>query len=124
MKPDDDAALRAALAEAHQADAGRRPSFERALEASRRGGRPRPSPWTWLVTCGTLAAAAGLSLWLLGRPGSLPAQPTIGMDWRGPTDFLLETPDAVTLRTLPNLMTSFPLPLLPPDANPSRRGNP
>jgi hypothetical protein len=123
MKPDDDDALRAALAEAHHADAARMPSFEQAWDASRPGRHPRPSRLAWVMTCATLATATGLSVWFVGRPGTPPAQFPVGTGWRGPTDFLLETPDVVTLRTVPNLVTTFPDPVSPPDSD-TRRGNP
>jgi hypothetical protein len=123
MKPDDDQALRAALEEAHRGDPARTPSFERAWGAARRGGRRRASPVPWLVTCGTLLTAAGLAVWLVGRLGPAPAQLPTGTSWRGPTDFLLETPGLVTLRTVPDLVPTLPDPVLRPDPG-SRRGNP
>jgi hypothetical protein len=123
MKPDDDDALRAAVAEAHRSDAQRTPSFDQAWATARRSGRPRPSPLPWLVTCAALATAAGLAVWLVGRLGPPPAQLPTGTSWKGPTDFLLEIPGLVTLRTVPDLVPSFPDPVLRPDPD-ARRGNP
>jgi hypothetical protein len=120
MKPDDDDALRAAFAEAHRSDAERTPSFDQAWRTVRSDRRPRPSPTPWLATCATLLAAAGLAVWLVGRLGPPPAQLPTGTSWRGPTDFLLETPGLVTLRTVPKL---FPDPVLRPEPD-ARRGNP
>jgi hypothetical protein len=123
MTPDDDDALRAALAEAHRRDAERAPTFDQAWQRARHGSRPHTSAVPWLVTCASLVTAAGLAVWLVGRLGPPPAQLPSGTTWRGPTDFLLETPGMVTLRTVPTLIPSFPEPGLHPDPN-ARRGNP
>jgi hypothetical protein len=123
MKPDDDDAARAALADAHRGDAARTPSFERVWSGACRSGRPRNSPVPWLMTCASLAAAMGLAVWLVGRLGPPPAQLPTGTSWRGPTDFLLETPGLVTLRTVPELVPNLPDPV--PRLDPgTRRGNP
>jgi len=121
MKPEDDDALRAALAEAHRGDAARRPSFERLWAAAGRGGPRHTSPVPWLVTCGSLAAAMGLAAWLIGHLGPPPVRLPTGVRWIGPTDFLLETPGLVTLRTVPELAPGLPLQL--PDTA-TRRGKP
>jgi hypothetical protein len=121
MKPEDDDALRNALADAHRSDAARTPSFDRVWSAARRGGGARHSPLPWLVTCASLTAALGLAALLVGRLGPPPAPLPIGTRWIGPTDFLLETPGLVTLRTLPELVPSIRE--LPPDPG-TRRGIP
>jgi hypothetical protein len=118
MKPEDDDALRAALAAAHRGDAAQTPSFDRAWRLARQGVPARPSAVPWLVTCATLASALGLAAWLVGRLGPPPAQLPPGTRWIGPTDFLLETPGLVTLRTVPQLVPDLPLEPGP------RRGNP
>jgi hypothetical protein len=123
MMPDDDDALRAALAEAHRRDAERAPTFDQVWHRARRGGRPHTSAVPWLVTCASLVTAAALAVWLVGRLGPPPAQLPGGTTWRGPTDFLLETPGLVTLRTVPSLIPSLPEPGLHPEPKP-RRGNP
>ncbi|MGO9066161.1 MAG: hypothetical protein ACLQIH_15660 [Myxococcaceae bacterium] len=120
MKPDDDDALRVALADAHRADAQRTPTFERVWAKAQRGDRRRASPLPWLVTCATLATAAGLAVWVVGRLGPPPAHLPTGTTWRGPTDFLLETPGLVTLRTVPNLVPALPDPVLRPDSDARR----
>ncbi len=100
MSPaDDDSRLRAALAEAHRADPTA-PPFARVWGAQR---RPAARARRW-VFAGGLAAAAALVTWVAVRPA--PAPPTwrpSGTRWVAPTDFLLDTPDLVTLRTLPSL---------------------
>lgn len=124
MKPDDaEARIRAALAEAHREDAAKTPSFERMWRAAGEGKRARSSALTWLVTCGSLAAAMGLAAWLVSRLGPPPAPLPTGTHWSGPTDFLLETPGLVTLRTVPDLGLTAPQPFPhpPPD---DRRGTP
>ncbi len=123
MKPDDDDTLKAALAEAHRADTARSPSFDKAWRAARRGSQTRASPVPWLVTCATLVTAAGLAMWLVSQLGPPPAQIPAGTVWRGPTDFLLETPGLVTLRTVPQLVPTLPDSVLRPDPD-ARRGNP
>ena len=104
---DDDARLRAEMAEAHRRDAEQTPRFE-TMWASARTSTPRRSTWRWAVLSTGLAAAA-VGVWLVARPKPPPAWPVIGTRWIGPTDFLLETPDLITLRTLP---------ALDPDADP------
>ena len=101
MKPgDDEARLRAAMAEAHRRDAGQTPRFETMWTAARRARSGRPA-WRWAVLS-TAVAAAAVGLWVIARPGPPPAPwPVISTRWVGPTDFLLETPDLVTLRSLP-----------------------
>jgi hypothetical protein len=117
MKPDDDDALRAAFADAHRRDAEHLPSFNQVWRTAH--NRQRPSSVPWLLTCASLVAAAGLAVWLVGHLGPPPAQLPGGTTWRGPTDFLLETPGLITLRTVPN----FPVPVLRQAPNASR-GNP
>ncbi len=123
MKPDDDDILRKAFREAHRKDTERMPSFDQAWRAARRSGQTRPSAVPWLVTCATLVTAAGLAVWLVSQLGPPPAQLPTGAAWRGPTDFLLETPGLVTLRTVPQLVPTLPDSVLRPDPA-ARRGNP
>jgi len=124
MKPDDaEARIRAALGEAHRDDGAQTPSFERVWRAARQGDRARPSALTWLVTCASLVAAMGLAAWLVSRLGPPPAPLPTGTHWRGPTDFLLETPGLVTLRTVPELGSTSADPLLRPPVD-ERRGTP
>lgn len=117
---DEEARIRAALAEAHRHDAERAPSFERVLSGARR--TPRASAGRRLVLAAALGAAVGVGLWFVVRPHPTPTWQPTGTRWTAPTDFLLETPDLVTLRTLPALdPTADPL-LRPPPA--PRRGVP
>ncbi len=104
MKPDDDEArLRAALAEAHRGDADRTPSFERTWAAGRRSRAVRPSKRRWALLAGGLAAVVAVGVWVVARPRVPPASLPTGTRWIAPTDFLLDTPDLVTLRTVPAL---------------------
>ncbi|HUM12075.1 MAG TPA: hypothetical protein VLT82_14105 [Myxococcaceae bacterium] len=99
---DDEARLRAALAEAHAQDGRHAPAFARMWSTTRRpgsAGRRR------LVFTAGLAAAAAVAIWLVTRPAAPPAWQPTGTRWVAPTDFLLDTPDMVTLRTLPTLDT-------------------
>jgi hypothetical protein len=105
MKPEDDDALRDALADAHHG--ARTPSFRELWDPARRPTPVQRSPLPWLVTCASLLAALGLTTWLVGRLGPPPAQIPAGTRWVGPTDFLLDTPDMVTLRTIPELVPSL-----------------
>jgi hypothetical protein len=115
---DDEARIRAALDEAHRDDATRMPSFDRLWADAQRNRRARSSPFAWLLTCVSLAAAMGLSAWFVRQIGPPPAKLPTGARWYGPTDFLLETPGLVTLRTVPELgpASSSPLRLPPVDA--------
>jgi len=116
---DDEARLRAALAEAHREDAERTPAFEATWAAARRA-RPRRSTWRWAVVGAGLAVAAS-AVWLVTRPVPPPAPTILGTRWVGPTDFLLQTPDLMTLRTLPPLDPAADPWMARP---PAQRGNP
>ena len=113
---DDEARLRAALTEAHRQDAEHTPPFD----AMWRQPRPRRSTWRWAgLTAGLATAAVGI--WLVTRPEPSPAPwPAVDTRWVGPTDFLLETPDLITLRSLPSLDPAAD----PWTAGPAPRGTP
>jgi hypothetical protein len=103
MRPaDDEERLRAALAEAHRRDGDHTPSFTRIWSGTR---DPRTAPRRRLVLVAGLAAAATVAIWAVTRPAPPPPWQPTGTRWVAPTDFLLETPDMVTLRTLPTLET-------------------
>jgi len=116
---DDEARIRAALAEAHRED--RTPAFDSVWTAAE-GGRPVRRPARrWIALSAGLAAAAAVAVWMVTRPPPATGWHPTGTRWVGPTDFLLQTPDLVTLRTLPPLD-----PAADPLANPppARRGLP
>ena len=119
---DDEARLRAEIADAHRGDAERTPRFEAMWAAGR--ARPSRSRWRWVpLTAGLAAAAAGVVLFarLRASDDRRDAQwPIPGTRWTGPTDFLLETPDLITLRSLPPLDPAAD----PWMARPESRGNP
>ena len=96
---DDEARLRAAMAEVHREDAEKTPRFEGTWAAAQRS-RPRRSIRRWAVVGAGLAVAAA-GVWLVTRPKPSSTPLILGTRWVGPTDFLLETPDLMTLRTLP-----------------------
>jgi hypothetical protein len=121
MKSEDDDALRAALADAHRGDAARTPRLQQMLGRGEKVNPRRGSPLPWLVACAGLGAALGLAAWSVGHFGPPPAQLPAGTYWSFPTDFLLETPGSVTLRTVPQLAPSGKDLLLDPGI---RRGNP
>ena len=103
MTPEDDEArLRAAMAEAHRQDAAHTPAFE-AMWRSPARSRPHRSTSRWAVLSAGVVAAA-VAVWLVVRPKPPPAAwPVVETRWVAPTDFLLETPDLMTLRSLPAL---------------------
>jgi hypothetical protein len=116
---DDEARIRAALAEAHRDD--RTPPFDSMWARAGRTRRAHSPARRWVVLSAGLAAAAAVGVWLVARPRPATGWHPTGTRWIGPTDFLLETPDLVTLRTLPSLdPTADPL-VSPP---PARRGLP
>jgi hypothetical protein len=121
MKSEDDDALRAALAAAHQGDAARTPPLQRLLGTPGKRTPRHDSTLPWLVTCASLGAALGLAAWLTSRLGPPPAQLPAGTRWSFPTDFLLDTPGSVTLKTVPQLAPGVRELLLEPGV---RRGNP
>ncbi len=98
---DDEARLRAAMAEAHRDDARQMPRFEATWDPARRP-RPHRSTWRW-AALSAVAAAAAVGVWLVARKPTPAPWPVVGTRWVGPTDFLLETPDQITLRSLPPL---------------------
>ena len=105
MTPEDEEArLRAAMAEAHRQDAAQTPRFESMWSSARRA-RPRRPAWRWVVLP-TAVVAAAAAVWLVSQPGPPPSPPAwLGVEtrWVAPTDFLLQTPDLMTLRSLPTL---------------------
>lgn len=105
----------AALRRAEVASA---PSFERVIGMARR--RSSDAGWRVAVAACILVVAVG---WMILRvPAPPPGAPTIRKsaptlaDWRAPTDFLLETPAAELLHTIPDLGPHTPngLDPLPP----------
>jgi hypothetical protein len=121
MTPEDDEArLRAALAEAHRHDAARTPSFERVRSAALR--TPRGGRRLAVAAALATAAVALWFVWIVAPPRPPPTWQPRGTRWIAPTDFLLETPDLVTLRTLPDLDPSTDPLLRSPPA--PRRGVP
>ena len=112
---DEDARLRAAMAEAHRQDAAQTPRFEAMWSSARRSRLHRPTLRWALLSTAVVAAAAGV--WLVSRPKPVPATwPTVETRWVAPTDFLLVTPDLITLRSLPALdPAADPLTAKPPE---------
>jgi hypothetical protein len=114
---EDEARIRGALVEAHRHDDARAPSFDRVLSAARRMRRPPAT--RRLVLAAALGTGVGGALWFVARPHPAPGWQPTGTRWIAPTDFLLETPDLITLRTLDRAAD----PLLHPPPAP-RRGVP
>jgi hypothetical protein len=99
---DDEARLRAALAEAHRRDVEVTPAFGRLWGPH--GSTAARLVTRWLVlSAGALAAVGALVVWRPGVPAPVASSLPAGTRWIGPTDFLLQTPDLVTLRTVPTL---------------------
>jgi hypothetical protein len=99
---DEDARLRAAMSEAHRQDPAQTPRFE-AVWSSARRSRPHRSTWRWALVPTAIVAVAAV-IWLVSRPTPVPPTwPTVETRWVAPTDFLLVTPDLITLRSLPTL---------------------
>jgi hypothetical protein len=96
-----DEQIRQAMKQAHADESA--PPFA-ALLTGRRQARVRPA---WLAVA-TGAVALGLALFL--RPAQpQPVASERGLpSWTAPTDFLLETPGASILRTVPSLAVDVP----------------
>ncbi len=104
---DQEKRLRALLEEAHRAD--RAPAFRRMWEAACAVDRRRRPLW---VAVPALAAVA-LLLVLTTRPQVVPtpsSQQIPSLEWKGPLDFLLQTPGSELLNTVPTFNADRSLP--------------
>ncbi len=104
---DQETRLRALLDEAHRAD--RAPAFRRMWEAARAGDRTRRPLW---VAFPALAAVVLLLVWTT-RPQVGPtrgSQQIASLEWKGPLDFLLQTPGSELLNTVPTFNADRSLP--------------
>jgi len=109
---DEDRRLREAMARAHRAD--RAPPFSRTW-ARRSPRAARSSLRPLVVLCSGLGAFALAGVWVVARTPPRPSPPVPAFArWVAPTDFLLQTPDLVTLRTLPSLVPAGDPLLSPP----------
>lgn len=111
---DDEARLRAAMVEAHRVDARVTPPFARLW----RGQRAARHALRWTILSAGLAAALALVVWQSPPSSPPPAPFPLGTRWIAPTDFLLQTPDLITLRTLPVLERADDTLLRPPTDSP------
>ena len=102
--PDDDR-LRVAFDDLRARETTRTPSFRRVWSAAmQRGVTPRRR--YALVFAGLFLAAVTSVLLLV--PRREPALVAIPAQWRGPTDFLLQTPGNDLLRSVPQLAAPIP----------------
>lgn len=103
---DQDHKLRALLEQAHRTDSP--PSFRRTWSSAREGRSPRGKTWGFIPALG----AAALLIFLGVRPTTPTSSPreTHAMEWNAPLDFLLQTPGAELLRTVPTFNTSRSFP--------------
>jgi hypothetical protein len=99
---DEEARLRAALAEAHRRDVEVTPAFAR-VWGPRRSTAARPVTRWVVLSAGVLAVVVALVVWRTRVPHEVGSSLPAGTRWIGPTDFLLQTPDLVTLHTVPAL---------------------
>ncbi|HWX25412.1 MAG TPA: hypothetical protein VN083_10235 [Vicinamibacteria bacterium] len=129
MSGDADKTLRDAFAWARDAEGGEAPAFARVLAEARKGRRHRRRGALRLALAGV--GAVMLVLVLLRRPVSLPEEthaPSV-MDWRSPTDFLLQTPGREVLEApalgggLPDYSRIPGLDGLSPDPSERRRSS-
>jgi len=114
----DDPDLMEQFASLRRTEGASAPSFERVINIARR--RSNDLGWRVAVAACILVVAVG---WVILRvPHPPPGAPTIRTsaptlaDWRAPTDFLLDTPVAELLHTIPDLGPHTPTGLdpLPP----------
>jgi hypothetical protein len=104
---DQEKRLRALLDEAHRTD--RAPAFRRMWEAARAVDQRRRPLWMAVP----VLAAVALVLVLTARPQVAPtpaSQRIPSLEWEGPLDFLLQTPGAELLNTVPTFNADRSLP--------------
>jgi hypothetical protein len=99
----DDELLRSAFDSLRRADRERVPSFRSVLQRPRQRSRPFGLA---LAACALLLVIAA-SIVLLRRPQTT-AVANIDLTWRGPTDFLLDTPGRELGRDLPRIAAPVP----------------
>jgi hypothetical protein len=105
MNDENERELRERFGRLRQEDASAAPRFHSLLERPV-GAAPRRRPTPWLRSI--MLAAAILAVIAIGvtrthRPSTRYEIDLASTTWRGPTDFLLVTPDNETLRTVPRL---------------------
>ncbi len=114
----DDPDLMEQFASLRRAEVASAPSFERVINIARR--RSSDAGWKVALAACILVVAVG---WVIVRvPHRPPGAPTVRTsnlalaDWRAPTDFLLDTPAAELLNTIPDIGPRNPTVLdpLPP----------
>jgi len=105
-RPDPDRDLRELFAASRRQEAAQAPPFDRLWQRARAAARSAPARAARRL--GYAAAAAGVlaAALLLWRPVFHETEPALEasiLAWRAPTDFLLETPGAELLSTVPKL---------------------
>jgi hypothetical protein len=100
---EDDTDLRERFASLRREEGASAPSFERVTGAA----RPRSNDAGWgvaVAACILIGAVAAVIFHVPHPPSAAPTMtaPTLA-DWRAPTDFLLDTPGAALLHTIPDL---------------------
>jgi hypothetical protein len=117
--------LRARFAALRRQDAARTPGFTQVLQRTRRAFITRTS--VLAATACLLIAVIAVSLIWISQNRSPPAPPNAApslADWRAPTDFLLNIPGQVLLRTVPRIGEPSDMLRLRPDLydiTPTRR---
>ncbi|MEO8138909.1 MAG: hypothetical protein ABI742_04630 [Gemmatimonadota bacterium] len=105
MNDENESELRERFGRLREEDVAAAPKFHSLLERPVVAA-PRHRPTRWLGS--VMLAAAVLAVIAIGITRSRGPHPRYSIDlasttWRGPTDFLLVTPDNETLRTVPRL---------------------
>ena len=105
MNDEDERELREHFGKLRQEDAAGAPGFRSLLERPQ-GAAPRRRPARWLrsaMVAAAILAVIAIGVTRTGRPHPRYEIDLASTTWRGPTDFLLVTPDNETLRTVPRL---------------------
>ena len=104
--PDDERMLREAFDEIRRADAERTPPFSRMWRAPHSTAAVR-RPLVWIAAAALLLLiAATMLVRRPPRPVNLVSIPP--MEWKAPTDFLLDTPGSSLSRSVPQLQPPIP----------------
>ena len=96
--------LHDAFEELRRNDLARTPSFERVWRNAHGGLRARRSTFVFaLAACALVVVVATSLVMMLRAPREVPREFLAASVWKGPTDFLLDTPGRELVRSVPQI---------------------